>query len=153
MDVSNNNIIREPLGRITGKISKVFFGTLQKRLSHLDIDRSFYPLLLIDAGEGKLTQQDLAYSLLSDKVQVVRIVDYLSSNGYVERIQNPKDKREYKLHATDKGREAVPEIKHVVKELSEIAFKGLSQQQIDELYSTLNLIETNLVCLKKELEQ
>jgi MarR family transcriptional regulator, transcriptional regulator for hemolysin len=153
MNPRDNTILREPLGRITGKISRVFFGALQKRLSHLDIERSFYPLLLIDDGEGELTQQDLSSKLFSDKVQVVRIVDYLSANGYVERVQNPKDRREYKLHVTDKGRAAVPEIKAVVKELSEIAFKGLSPEKIDELYSTFDLIETNLVCLKNELEQ
>ncbi|MBP1618858.1 MAG: regulatory protein MarR [Bacteroidetes bacterium] len=153
MDLRNDTILREPLGRIAGKISRVFFGALQKRLSHLDIERSFYPLLLIDAGKGELTQQDLASKLFSDKVQVVRIVDYLSANGYVERIQNPKDRRQYKLHVTDKGHAAVPEIKAVVKELSQIAFKGLSPEKIDELYSTLDLIETNLVCLKTELEE
>jgi MarR family transcriptional regulator, transcriptional regulator for hemolysin len=153
MDLRNDTILREPLGRIAGKISRVFFGALQKRLSYLDIERSFYPLLLIDAGKGELTQQDLASKLFSDKVQVVRIVDYLSANGYVERVQNPKDRRQYKLHVTDKGHAAVPEIKAVVKELSQIAFKGLSPEKIDELYSTLDLIETNLVCLKTELEE
>jgi len=123
----------------------MFFGTLQKRLSHLDIQRSFYPLLLIDAGEGKLTQQELANELLSDKVQIVRIVDYLSTNGYVERVQNQKDRREYNLTITDKGRKAIPDIKDTIQELSGIAYNGLSPKQIKELYSMLSLIETNLL--------
>lgn len=145
MDADKKNLPREPLGRITGRISRMFFGTLQKRLSHLDIQRSFYPLLLIDAGEGKLTQQELANELLSDKVQIVRIVDYLSTNGYVERVQNQKDRREYNLTITDKGREAIPDIKDTIKELSGIAYNGLSPKQIKELYSMLSLIETNLL--------
>lgn len=145
MDADKKNLPKEPLGRITGRISRMFFGTLQKRLSHLDIQRSFYPLLLIDAGEGKLTQQDLANELLSDKVQIVRIVDYLSTNGYVERVQNPKDRREYNLTITDKGREAIPDIKDTIQELSGIAYNGLSPKQINELYSMLSLIETNLL--------
>lgn len=145
MDADKKNLPKEPLGRITGRISRMFFGTLQKRLSHLDIQRSFYPLLLIDAGEGKLTQQDLANELLSDKVQIVRIVDYLSTNGYVERVQNPKDRREYNLTITDKGREAIPDIKDTIQELSGIAYNGLSPKQIKELYSMLSLIETNLL--------
>lgn len=148
MDTTKKNIPREPIGRITGKISRMFFGTLQKRLSHLDIERSFYPLLLIDAGEGELTQQELANELLSDKVQIVRIVDYLSENGYVERVQNPKDRREYKLNMTDKGHKAIPDIKNTILELSGITFKGLSKEQINELYSMLNLIETNLLSHK-----
>jgi MarR family transcriptional regulator, transcriptional regulator for hemolysin len=145
MDRAKKNLPREPLGRITGRISRIFFGTLQKRLSHLDIQRSFYPLLLIDAGEGKLTQQELAKELFSDKVQVVRIIDYLSMNGYVERVQNPKDRREYNLTITDKGHEAIPDIKNTIQDLSGIAFKGLLPEQIKELYSILSLIETNLL--------
>ena len=137
MDADKKNLPREPLGRITGRISRMFFGTLQKRLSHLDIQRSFYPLLLIDAGEGKLTQQELANELLSDKVQIVRIVDYLSTNGYVERVQNQKDRREYNLTITDKGRKAIPDIKDTIQELSRIAYNGLSPKQIKELYSML----------------
>ncbi len=145
MDADKKNLPREPLGRITGRISRMFFGTLQKRLSHLDIQRSFYPLLLIDAGEGKLTQQELANELLSDKVQIVRIVDYLSTNGYVERVQNQKDRREYNLTITDKGRKAIPDIKDTIQELSGIAYNGLSPKQIKELYYMLSLIETNLL--------
>lgn len=145
MDADKKNLPREPLGRITGRISRMFFGTLQKRLSHLDIQRSFYPLLLIDAGEGKLTQQELANELLSDKVQIVRIVDYLSTNGYVERVQNQKDRREYNLTITDKGRKAIPDIKDTIQELSGIAYNGLSPKQTKELYSMLSLIETNLL--------
>ena len=148
MDTAKKRFLREPIGRITGRISRMFFGTLQKRLSHLEIERSFYPLLLIEAGEGKLTQKDLANELPSDKVQIVRIVDYLSMNGYVERVQNPKDRREYFLKVTEKGHEAIPDIKSTVLELSGIAFKGLSQEQVDELYSMLSLIEKNLLSHK-----
>lgn len=76
-------LIKEPIGRKMDKIGKMFQSKLQNDLKHLDIDRSFYPLLLIEAGNG-ITQQELASRLLCDKVQVVRIIDYLSSNGYVE---------------------------------------------------------------------
>ena len=151
MVAKEKKLPREPIGRITGRISKIFFGTLKKRLAYLNIERSFYPLLLINNGNDELTQQDLANELGIDKVQVVRIVDYLSANGYVERIQNPKDRREYKLHITDSGRKAIPDIEKTIGDLSEIAFKGISPEKIDELYSTLYLIRKNILCLKDEI--
>ncbi|MBP1615085.1 MAG: regulatory protein MarR [Bacteroidetes bacterium] len=138
------NLIREPIGRVMGRIGRKFLGNLQKDLSHLDIERSFYPLLLIEIGEGKLSQQELAIKLSSDKVQVVRIIDYLSINGYVERTQNPEDRRKYELTITDKARRAIPDIKKTIQELSRVAFEGLSQEQINELYSVLEVIEKNL---------
>lgn len=149
---SDKNIPREPIGRVTGRISKIFFGTLQKRLSDLDISRSFYPLLLIHFNDGELTQQNLADELQIDKVQVVHIIDYLSENGYVKRVQNSMDRRQYKLFVTDKGRESIPIIKKTINELMEIAFKDIPSDKIEELYETLYMVKRNLICIKKEIE-
>ena len=145
MDIKTEINPPEPAGRIMGKIGKLFLDKLQKELSHLDIERSFYPLLLIDAGNGKLTQQELADKLLTDKVQVVRIIDYLSANGYVERIQNISDRRKYELTITGKAKLIIPDIKKAFQNMSTIALNGLSEKQIKDLHLMLNLIENNLL--------
>ena len=144
-NVSKANM-KEPVERIMGKISKISQDIVQGNLSHLDIDRSFYPLLLIDAGNG-ITQQELASELSCDKVQVVRIIDYLSSNGYVDRIPNKTDKRKYELSVTDKARKLIPDIKKAFEELSSITLKGLTIKQKNELYTLLTIIASNLITL------
>ena len=144
-NVSKANM-KEPVERIMGKISKISQDIVQGNLSHLDIDRSFYPLLLIDAGNG-ITQQELARELSCDKVQVVRIIDYLSSNGYVDRIPNKTDKRKYELSVTDKARKLIPDIKKAFDELSAITLMGLTIKQKNELYTLLTIIASNLITL------
>ena len=136
--------MQEPVGRKMDKIGRMFQIKLQEKLRHLDIDRSFYPLLLIEAGNG-ITQQELAGKLRCDKVQVVRIIDYLSSNGYVERVQSRHDKRKYELAITEKAAQLIPDIKNVLDETTSVSFKGLSQHQVEEFYNTLNKIENNLL--------
>ena len=136
--------MKEPIGRKMDKIGKMFQSYLQKDLIHLDIDRSFFPLLLIEAGNG-ITQQDLADKLLCDKVQVVRIIDYLSINGYVERVQSQIDKRKYELTVTDKAQIFIPQIKEAIENTTKIACAGLSESQTDELYNMLVTIEKNLL--------
>ena len=143
MKLESNVIINEPVERIMGKISKMSQDNLRSILSHLDIDRSFYPLLLIESGNG-ITQQELSRELSCDKVQVVRIIDYLSSNGYVERIPNKTDKRKYELVITEKAVKVIPEIKKALHEVSLVSLKGLSEHQKNELYSMLVTIESNL---------
>lgn len=150
MEREKNTQLKEPLGRIVGRINRTFLSTLQKRLAHLGIDRSFYAILLIDAANGMMNQTELAEKLSSDKVQIVRIVDYLVANGYVIRKQNPKDRREYKLCVTERGRDAVPEIRQVLQGLSDTVFQGMSENQVDGLYFILGLIEKNLLSLKNE---
>ena len=144
MENAQNMVLIEPVGRIMAKIGKLYQANLRAELSHLDIDRSFYPLLLIESRNG-MTQQELARELSCDKVQVVRIIDYLSKHGYVQRVQNPTDKRKYELTITEKARLLIPEIRKVIDKTSSIAFKGLSEMQIDELYGNLNILEINLL--------
>jgi MarR family transcriptional regulator for hemolysin len=137
-------LMKEPIGRKMDKIGKVLQARVQSDLQSLDIDRSFYPLLLIEEGNG-LTQQELADKLLCDKVQVVRIIDYLSSNGYVERIQNRHDKRKYELTVTEKAKPVIPQIKAVIEKSTLLACEGLSEKQTNELYNMLVIIENNLL--------
>ena len=137
-------LMQEPVGRKMDKIGRMFQVKLQEKLRHLDIDRSFYPLLLIEAGNG-ITQQELAGKLRCDKVQVVRIIDYLSSNGYVERVQSRHDKRKYELAITEKAAQLIPDIKNVLDATTVLSFKGLSVNQVEEFYNTLNKIENNLL--------
>ena len=54
MSKRDENYPREPIGRIMAKISRIFLADLQRNLSHLDIDRSYYPLGL-DRGRKRET--------------------------------------------------------------------------------------------------
>jgi DNA-binding MarR family transcriptional regulator len=148
MDTSEKSTIREPIGRIMGNISRMFLADLQHQLKHLDIERSFYPLLLIEARNGKMTQQELAGEIMRDKVQVVRIIDYLSLNGYVTRIQDLNDRRKINLEITGKGREILPEIRRAIAKTSNIALANIPEDQIDELYRMIRTIEKNLITSK-----
>ena len=139
--------MQEPIGRKMDKVGRMFQAELQAELQHLDIERSFYPLMLIEAGNG-ITQQELADKLLCDKVQVVRIIGYLSYNGYVKRVQNQTDKRKYELTITEKARLVLPDIKKAISNTSSIAMKGLSENQASQLYSMVSLIESNLISHK-----
>ncbi|MDR3653966.1 MAG: MarR family transcriptional regulator [Paludibacter sp.] len=144
MNNPSYKLTREPIGRKMSKIAKMYQTKLQDNLVHLDIDRSFYPLLLIATGNG-ITQQQLADKLFCDKVQVVRIIDYLSSNGYVERIQSTCDKRKYELAVTEKANLVLGDIDNALASASNVAFNSLSESQIEELYGMLTIIEMNLL--------
>ena len=148
MDEDPQSLIKEPIGRIMGNIGRLFMADLHRNLSHLDIERSYYPLLLIEAGNGNLTQQELAGKLSCDKVQVVRIIDYLASNGYVERGQNPSDHRKSSLQITTKAKKILPDIKRAIHETTELALINVPEDKIDEIYALIKTIEKNLSTIK-----
>jgi len=145
MDINNSvTQVKEPLGRIMGKIGRTLMANIHKSLPGVTIKRSYYPLLLIDAGRGKMTQNDLARELSCNKVQVVRIINYLSSAGYVERVPDPRDRRKYNLTVTEKAQAEIPDIKKALEKYTDKALRNIPEEKVHELYSLLHLIERNL---------
>ena len=91
-----------------------------------------------------ITQQELAELLESDKVSVVRIIDYFEGRGYVRRVKDPSDKRKYRLTLTDKAEREMPLIRNAIEEVVQKASMGLSTEQIKAFYKTLNIIKNNM---------
>lgn len=136
--------IEQPLGRVLSALGKGYLGLLRTKLSHLDIDRNYYALVLIETRDGCITQQELAFMLDTDKVSIVRIVDYLSAKGYVKRVRKPDDRRKRCLSLTDKALLALPEIKMSFRELNEIVFNGIESSRNAEFATILNQIKQNI---------
>ena len=134
----------EPLGRIFSHLGRMYLAGLNHKLSYIDLKRSYYALIQIEKSGGELTQNELAICLNTDKVQIVRIIDYLSERAYVERIKNPVDRRKYSLMLTDKAKNELPLIKKAIREMTDEALHGLSDEDVANLYSILNKISSNL---------
>jgi len=144
MEVNQDIQQIQPIGRILSHTGRSFLQLLNKKLNHLDIERSYYALILIDLGQGELTQKELAVELETDKVSVVRIVDYLSGKGYVKRVRSSVDRRKYFLTLTVKAKEKLPGIKNSMQEVTAVAFNGLTVLQQADFRSILNIIKNNL---------
>jgi DNA-binding MarR family transcriptional regulator len=136
--------IEQPLGRMLSVLGKGYLHLLRARLQHLDIDRNYHALVLIESNDGSITQQELAVLLDTDKVSIVRVIDYLSDKGYVQRLRKTEDRRKHSLVLTSKAKLALPEIRKSVTELNEIVLKGLSSSQVSELAETIKKIKSNL---------
>lgn len=136
-----------PLGRTLANLGKSYFGALTKKLELLDIDRHFSVLLLIESREnsGKsCCQQFIADALQTDKVSMVRMVDYLIDNKYISKSLNPNDRREYFLKLTSKAKKELPKIKKSINELNKIVFKGLKKDEVQAFYNAIAVMESNL---------
>jgi len=144
MTLASYSEFEQPFGRMLSMLGKGYLQVLRRNLQHLDIDRNYYAVVLIESYKGEITQNELATLLGTNKVTVVRIVDYLSEKGYVKRIRKAEDKRKHALVLTEKAKSALPEIKESFKQINKIAFKGLKSAQIEYLFETLRTIKTNI---------
>jgi DNA-binding MarR family transcriptional regulator len=60
---------------------------------------------------------------------MVKVMDYLSKAGLVERKTNPKDRREHFITLSKKGEKQTKEIIKSFKTLDENAFDGISSTE------------------------
>ena len=136
--------IDQPLGRMFSFLGKSYLHLLRNKLQHLDIDRNFFALILIESSEGEINQQQLALLLDTDKVSIVRIVDYLSEKGFVKRVRTSDDRRKHNLVLTEKAKAELPEIKKCINELNQLVFSGLSETQQTDLLASLANIKNSI---------
>lgn len=143
----NEFIVEEPLGRDWTYLSRLYFGVVTKKLSDLEIERHYYALLMIKENNGRITQKELAEKTRTDKVFVVKILDYLSDKGMIKRMINEKDRREHFITITPKGETLIPLIERAFREAREEAFKGLSPEEQELYIKVTGVIKSNLESL------
>lgn len=113
-------------------------------LSHVELERYFVVLSVIEQSGQTFTQQKLADYFQIDKASVVRVVDYLVQREVITRQVNTQDRREYFLVLTEKGKRIVPEIRQSIRQLNETAFRHFTPEQTEQFFLALDTIGQNL---------
>lgn len=141
--MSNIHTSQWPFGRIFGFLTKQYIGYLAKRMENTPIERYYFPLYLIGKNSGNISQQQLANQLLMDKVSMVRILDNLMDDGYIERKVNPNDRRQHLLSITEAGKPWVKEIEQALRETDELFLGFLPKAQrvvfIEQLHQLIEV--------------
>ena len=115
------------VGRIIGQHAQIIWIDSGLTLTQL---RS----LFLIANRGSTNFRKLAEALAVTPSNVTGIVDRLVEQGLVSRTQNPEDRREMTLQATDKGQALVSNLKEVgIKHMTQI----LSLLSLGELSSLI----------------
>jgi DNA-binding MarR family transcriptional regulator len=139
-----------PLGRHLAILTKMYYGALSKRLEHLEIEKHYSLLVLVEGSDLKCTQKYISEKLKIDKTSMVSVIDYLAAKGFIKRISNPDDRREYWIELTPKAQELMPEIHREINLMNKIAMKGLNRNETEEFNKALDIISGNLNSLPSD---
>lgn len=91
-----------------------------------------------------LYQRQLAQIAMKDRPNITRMLDILSSKGFVTRKVCKSNRRIISIFLTPEGKKEVEKILPVIKELREQAKTGISEKEIEFLKSILSKIKNNL---------
>lgn len=89
-------------------------------------------------------QTELAELMGIEPSTLVRILDRMGRDGWIERCASPDDRRRKIIKPTQKAIEAWPSILACGQKMERQAVAGLSKKQLDDLKNTLTIIRSNL---------
>jgi MarR family transcriptional regulator for hemolysin len=93
---------------------------------------------------GDLAQTELAEHMRIEPSTLVRLLDRMQRDGWIERHDDPKDRRKKLVRPTKKVEPHWDQIVTRGERMEKQALKGLTKAQLNELKQTLAKIRSNL---------
>jgi DNA-binding MarR family transcriptional regulator len=113
--------------------------TFNSALTSVGIEGRHFGILMTLDRLGPLSQARLAQHLGTDKSAMVRLIDDLEMRGYVERRDDPGDRRAVAVTVTASGTEAFNQAKVIAQATAEEllnGFTGKERRQFQLLLAT-----------------
>jgi DNA-binding MarR family transcriptional regulator len=152
--VDARNVVGNPVNPIRS------FGFLVKDVSRLYVQRfeqraAVYGLTLpqcralvhLATREG-ISQVQLSELADIEPMSLVRILDRMESEGWVERRNDPADRRARRLYLKAKAKPLVDDIWQLVESTRREAFAGIPKKNSDLLIAMLEKVQSNFLSLE-----
>ncbi|MBP0592436.1 MarR family transcriptional regulator [Paraburkholderia sp. LEh10] len=126
------------VGRLVGKR----FDDLA-RLS-VDLTRAQCRALAYLSYYGDINQARLADLLEVAPISAGRLLDRMEEGGWIERVNNPRDRRENQIRLTEKAERSLDDAKKVGDQIAAEGLSGLSEEETKQLITLLQKVRANL---------
>jgi DNA-binding MarR family transcriptional regulator len=103
-------------------------------------------LVYLARNEG-CTQARLAELCDTDPMTLVRTLDRMEKDGFLERRPDPTDRRAYRIFRKPASDPVIAEIHRIGDKARAEALSGLSNEERMQLYALLERVHTNLLAL------
>jgi DNA-binding MarR family transcriptional regulator len=103
-------------------------------------------LVFLSRNEGT-TQTRLAELADMDPMTLVRVLDRMEKDGWIERRPDPSDRRAYRLYVKPASDPVLAEINRIGDKARGEALTGVSAEEREQLVTLLGRIQTNLEAL------
>jgi len=132
--------INKSIGFLLFKAYQRAWATMREEIEPYDLTPAQFGLLAFLWQEDGLTQAELSEKGQIDRTTIGGLVDRLEKIALVERRRHPQDRRAYKIHLTERGKELEKPLSECAARALTRLCKGLNEQEIDELRRMLNIL-------------
>ncbi|WP_291571757.1 MarR family winged helix-turn-helix transcriptional regulator [Clostridium sp. UBA4548] len=148
MSEENRSLIK-----FVNTISRITQSYTDEVMVKLNLTSGTYPFLLVLYRKEGINQNEISRELNVDKAMSARSIKKLIDLEYIEKKEDEKDSRAYKLYLTEKGRAIVPEIKKEIQQWIKIITKDFSKDEEALLEELLSKVLSNAKKHKEKIEK
>ena len=134
----------EGLGFAIHDVARLMRWSFDRQSQSLGLTRAQWSVLAhLYRGDG-LQQQHLARIMDIAPITLARHLDRLEEKGYIQRREDPQDRRAKMVYLTPKSEPMISKLSKLGREIREQALAGVSASEVAGLMNTLGKIKSNL---------
>ena len=141
------------IGFLVNDISRLISTEYNKIMKPLGLTRAQWRVIVHLHRSDGLTQSDLAELLDVGKVSVGGLIDRLEHSGWVERRDDPQDRRSNLIYLTKKGRAIEKEMEKTGRELTRQTLRDLGPDERAQLVDLLIAVKNNLLEIESSQDE
>jgi MarR family transcriptional regulator, transcriptional regulator for hemolysin len=138
------NETRKPFGLMLHEVARLYRSRIEARAGIHGLSEAQLRLLMRLWKEEGATQARLAQLLEVEPISISRLIDRMEQGGWIERRQDPNDRRVRMIYTTAKTQEVHAAVKDVAGQVYEEAMSGIPEAVRDTLQDGLETIARNL---------
>lgn len=131
--------------------SRKISGYLNEHLKNYDLTPGQWSVIRVLALEDRICQRELASRCGKDQNNIKSILDKLEKKEYVVRMEDPLDRRIFRIHLTDKVREIINELELVYQEIMNKICFGIKKEELNEFERILEKFRENIDILEEKI--
>lgn len=135
------------LGFLLKDVSRRYTRRFEERAQGLMLTLPQCKALIYLQGSEGVSQKRLAELTELDPMTLVRVIDRMEADGWVQRRFDPADRRAHALWLTARGKPVVEQVWQLIAETRAEMLQGLSSDERTLLIAMLERIHTNLTAL------
>jgi MarR family transcriptional regulator, transcriptional regulator for hemolysin len=137
-------------GFLLKDVTRLYVQRFEQHAASLGLTLAQCRTLMRLADHEGVSQVRLAQLTDLEPMALVRILDRMESEGWLERRNDPRDRRVHCLFLTGKAKPRLEDIRRVIDVTWGEAFTGVAKRQGDMLMELLDTIRGNFLALSPE---
>jgi len=134
----------EDIAAFTRKLRATFDARVRERSMTLPRARVFFNLNKKDG----INQRELADRLELETPTLVRILDAMEGQGYVERRVAGSDRRAKEIYMTDSGRVVAAEVEELAEDVRGQIISGIPESDLRTTLNVIRAMQANLAAVR-----